>query len=421
MCKKHLSRARALLVASFSTLILGCQSTPLGDAAAELAREQLGVSILTVNLHDILNVPHAATGVAWQTRYAQISMWMTDTKTFPDVVVLQEAPGFWSCPTDPGRLGDYEAFNFLLNGIRVATGEQYRIAYLIAGKAHGADGTSWIGTAPAQFCSTQGGIALLYRPSRIRNVITRPGTGEAVVSPYSVPLPLQTTYLARSVQCCSPAPGSTDVCQVIDGPLDTPQADQHEPDRAACPTPLGVAWTRSRVATQGQDRTRPTVDAVFSRLELVGQPGNYVHIYNVHRGWNEQNPQNLQILDFGSQNINQLVTDMETRFQSSGPLLYPPILVGDFNVGSRPTTFLLDSFFPRFEVATWSNGGEVDGALFGRGTGNVPNFPPAKQTAYANLEQHMPTLAAGETCENAPAKVWSDHCALFFRVEPSRR
>lgn len=408
-----------LLMAAWAALMAGCQSKPIGKAVQDLAKDQLGVSILTVNLHDIMNVPHSASGVPWQTRYARIFTWMADTSTFPDVIALQEAPGFWTCPTDARRLPDYAALDLLLDGIRNASGEQYRIAYLITGKGHGADGTAWIGSAPAQFCSAQGGMALLYRPSRVRNVISRPGTGDTVISPYTQPFPLQSTYLASSMQCCSPASDRTDVCQVIDGPLVMPATDHHEPGKAICPSPQGVAWTRSRLATQGVDRTRPTVDAVFSRFELVGQPGNYVHIYNVHRGWNTQNPQNLQILDFGSQNINQLVTDMESRFQSSGPLLYPPILVGDFNVGSRPDTRFLDSFFPRFKVAVWSNGGEVDGAMFGRGAGDIPNFPPAKQTPYANREQHMPALTDGENCET-PAKLWSDHCALFFRVEPSR-
>jgi len=419
MSKPYLTRMLSTFLMAASALIVGCQSTPLGTTAQELARDQLGVSILTINLHDIMNVPHSATGVTWQTRYTRIFTWMRDTGNFPDVIALQEAPGQWTCPTDDRRLPDYAALDFLMDGIRNAGGEQYRIAYLLTGKGHMADGTAWIGSAPAQFCSTQGGLALLYRPSRVRNVITQPSPGDSVVSPYTAPFPLQSTYLARSMQCCAPAADRTDVCPLIDGPLVTPLANHHEPSKAVCPTPLGLAWTRGRLATQGVDRTRPTSDAAFSRFELVRQPGNYVHIYNVHRGWNTDNPQNLQILDFGSQNINQLVTDMESRFQSSGPLLYPPILVGDFNIGSRPDTRLLDSFFPRFRVAAWSNGGEVDGAMFGRGSGDIPNFPPAKQTPYANLVQHMPALADGESCETQ-TKLWSDHCALFFRVEPSR-
>lgn len=418
MSKHYLRRMLPLFMAAACALLAGCQNKPVNPALQDLAREELGVSILTVNLHDIMNVPHADTGVTWQTRYMRIFAWMRDTNTFPDVIALQEAPGQWTCPTDQRRLPDYAALDLLLDGIRSVTGEQYRIAYLLVGKGHGADGTAWVGTAPAQFCSTQGGHALIYRPSRVRNVITQPSARDTVVSAYTTPFPLLSTYLARSMQCCAPAADLTDVCSVIDGPLVSFGASDHEPDKAVCPTPLGVAWTRSRVATQGVDRTRPAIDAVFSRFELVRQPGNFVHIYNVHRGWNTANPQNLQILDFGSQNINQLVTDMEGRFQSVGPLLYPPILVGDFNVGSRPDTRFLDSFFPRFKVAAWSNGGEVDGAMFGRGPGDVPSFPAAKQKPFANRVQNVPALADGENCET-PARLWSDHCALFFRVEPS--
>lgn len=417
MYKKYHSHVKSLsllFIASLSVLIFGCQTTPIIE---DLAREQLGVSILAVNLLDILNFPFSISGVTWQTRYTRIFTWMKDTQTFPDVIALQEAPGFWSCPTDARRLPDYAAIDFLLDGIRDASGEQYRIAYLIAGKPHGADGNGWVGSAPAQFCTTQGGMALLYRPSRVRNVITQPGAGDTAISPYVEPFPLEVTYLARSVQCCSPASDRTDVCQVIDGPLD-------EYFMGTCPTPLGVAWTRSRRSTQGEDRNRPREDAIFSRFELVNQPGNYFHIYNVHRGWNQDwedqhpdGPPAPQILDYGSQNINQLVTDMESRFQSLGPTLYPPILVGDFNIGAPepdkpfPLTGL---YFPRFEVGWW--GPEVMGLLFGKSS----DFP-AKQKAYANLQQHMPELLPGEKCSEVPAKLWSDHCGIFFRIEPSKR
>lgn len=424
-----------LFIASWSVLLLGCQSTPQGKVIEDLSREQLGVSILSVNLLGVSNIPRASQGgVPWQTRYTRIFTWMRDTGTFPDVIVLQEATGFMQCAFDP-TVRDYAAINFLRNGISSATGEQYRIAYLIVGKPAGAPPTDWTGSIPSGGCSQTNGKALLYRPSRLRNIITSPSAGEPVVSPYDVPFPLLTTYLAMSAQCCPLNLDGSDVCpvtSVMDGPMVRPRIGPVFRD--TCSTRQGVAYTRSRLATQGEDRTKPFVDAVFSRFELVNQRGNYIHIYNVHRGWNEDwgnaHPDGAPAppeLDFGSQNINQLVTDMESRFnrratnteRASDPLLYPPILVGDFNVGSRPDTRILDSYFPRFEVAAWSNAGEPDGAMFGR-TGDIPNFPPAKQTPYANLVQHMPELF-GNDCSGVPDKLWSDHCGLFFRVEPSRR
>jgi hypothetical protein len=387
----------------------------------ELARDQLGVSILTVNLLDIMNYPHSPEGVHWQTRYTRIFTWMKDTKTFPDVIVLQETPGYWSCPTDARRLPDYAALDFLLDGIRDASGEQYRIAYLIAGKPGGVSGFAWIGKAPALFCSAQGGKALLYRPSRIRNVITNNNGGDPIISPYENPYPIHSTYLARSIQCCNPAADRTDVCSLIDGPMATPPPGHFESFIGTCPTPLGVAFTRSRKATQGEDRNKPFVDAIFSRLELVNQPGNFIHLYNVHRGWNQDwrdkfdkdPPPEPQVLDYGSQNINQLVTDIENRFQSSGQTLYPPILVGDFNVNMPSPEEVFPpiiSYFPRFEVGVYN--GLIDGVLLGKRS----NFP-SKQAAHANLGQYMP----GDGLCEVPDKLWSDHCGVFFRVEPTPR
>lgn len=424
---KFFSRIRlikSIVIATLSSGILGCQSTPLGTVTQDLARDQLGVSVLSVNLMDILNVPRSSQdGVPWQTRYARIFTWMKDNQTFPDVIALQEAPAFWSCPTDGRKLPDYAAIDFLLDGIREASGEQYRIAYLIAGKPHGSGGSDWIGTTPVGLCSTQGDMALLYRPSRVRNVITSPGATDTVITAYTEPLPLQSSYLARSVQCCSPAADRSDVCQFIDEPATVPQPGHFEATMGTCATPLGLAWTRSRLATQGSNRSRATMDALFSRFELVGQPGNFFHIYNVHRGWNQdwgdQHPDGSaapQILDFGSQNINQLVSDMENKFRSTGEASYPPILVGDFNLGAPLEAELfppMTSYFQRFEVGTFFG---IDGVLFGKRS----DFP-SKQAAYANISQQIPNLLDGESCDSVPDKLWSDHCGIYFRIEPSRR
>ncbi|MCI4568515.1 hypothetical protein [Lysobacter sp. CFH 32150] len=411
-CMRNL--CRPLILASLLLSLTGCPDPVVRDSAAALDREQFGISVLSVNLLDALNTPRASsTGVPWQTRYTRISDWMTQTGNFPDVIVLQEAPGYWSCAGNGRQLPDYAAIDFLLDGIRMASGEQYRVAYLIGGTPHGSHGSDWMGTASVGGCSTQGERALLYRPSRLRNVITSPGSGDTVVSAYQIPL--QSTYLARSLQCCHPAADRTDVCSVIDGPLSTPMAGEYEGAIGTCATPLGAAFARSRLATQGENRQRPTTDAVFTRFELVNQPGNFVHIYNVHRGWNQDwedrhHTPAPQVEDFGSQNINALVTDMEGRFRR-GDVLYPPILVGDFNVGlpAPGETFpLLTSYFPRFDIGDFFR---IDGVMFGK----AADFP-SKRPAYANLMQHMPS----DNCED-PATLWSDHCGIYFRVEPSRR
>lgn len=381
-------------------------------------RQQFGVSILTVNLLGALNVPRdSSTGVPWRTRYSRIFQTMAQTGRFPDLIALQEAVSYVDCPTDPRRLVEYEAIDFLLRGIRDASGEQYRVAYLTSGPIGGTRGDDWMGGTPSGGCWMYGDRALLYRPSRLRNAITVPPRGVAALSSYRIPL--LSTYLAKSAQCCSMVGGSGGACTAIDGPLVQPPFGEYEVFRGTCPTPLGVAFSRSRRATYGVDRTRPHADAVFTRLELVNQPGNFIHVYNVHRGWNQdwedQHPgvPAPQVLDFGSQNINQLVTDVENRFRSSGPTLYPPILVGDFNVGppSPGEVFPpLTSYFPRFDVGFFFG---IDGVMFGKRSDFPSRFP-----AFANAGESFPKLLEGEACDTVPNKLWSDHCGVFLRVEP---
>jgi hypothetical protein len=413
MREKICSPVRSLLLLlTASMTLVGCQLTPATEEAKEVDRQKFGVSILAVNLFDIMNMPDEQSGVPWQTRYERVFKWMKDTGTFPDVIALQEAPGFWSCPTNARKLADYAAIDFLLDGIRDASGEQYRIAYLIAGKPGGVNASSWVGDRPAEFCSQQGDRALLYRPSRVRNVITQPSGTQPVISPYVEPFP-RATYLARSIQCCKPAADRADVCQLIDGPLDTPAVGHFELFMGTCATPLGVAWTRVRKSMQGVSPEKPRADAVFSRLELISQPGNYIHIYNVHRG-SKIDPTASTADMSGTGNINQLVTDMEARFQSqNNPTLYPPILVGDFNIKVEE----LDGDFPRFDVGMWAlPWPEVMGALIGKST----DFP-AKQKAFVNNSTVMPPSAVAEDCYNNKDTLWSDHCGIFFRVEPSKR
>ncbi|MFA6903710.1 MAG: hypothetical protein WC236_11575 [Gallionellaceae bacterium] len=392
----------------------GCQTTPQNKLTQDLAREQLGVSILTVNLLGVSNVPrNSQTGVPWQTRYARIFTWMSETRTFPDVIALQEATAFMQCAFDP-TVRDYEAINFLRNGISNVAGEQYRIAYLIVGKPGGGIPTDWTGNITSGGCSSSGGLALLYRPSRLRNVITSPRAGEAVVSPYDSPFPLLTTYLASSAQCCPLNLDGSDVCPVtsfMDGAMIRPQVGPVFRD--TCPTRQGVALTRTRKAFEGADPNKPQSDAVFSRFELVGQPGSYIHIYNVHRGFG-QDPSDT--INSGVLNIDTLVTDVESRFNSrNNPTLYPPIVVGDINFGANyypPTVESVEASMPRYRMAAWSP--ENVGVVIGR-----PEHFRAKQQAYANQVKVMPPTIPGEACYRDPATLWSDHCGFYFRVEPS--
>ena len=425
-------RGQAAAVALFITLASSCSKESLQENSTELLREEFGISVLTINILDVMNVPrNSPSGVPWQTRYNRITQWIGSSRNVPDVIVIQEAPGYWSCGNNPRRLPDYAAIDLLLDGIRDVTGEQYRIAYLISSiPPHSPAGDDHIGSQLiGTNCTGQGDRALLYRPSKLRNVLAvKPGS-DAAFSSYATPL--NQTYLAKSLQCCNPAADRADVCSVIDGPLATPNLGEFEIPMGTCATPMGLAFSRSRLTTRTTDPTRKIIDAVFSRFDLVKHPGHFVHVYNIHREWNipwqDANPGGIAPvgLDFGSQNINQLVTDMEQRFGSSGTMLYPPILVGDFNytppqqAGNVPSSeaewteywrqLILGSYFLRMDYGYVVG---IDGALIGKRV----DFP-SKYPAYVNKGQSMPLLFPGDRCDTSPS-LWSDHCGVYFRIEP---
>ncbi len=415
-------RRSQLLTGLIVPLLLSCRPSAQTDAAA-LMRERLGISVLTLNLRDIYNVPDLAApaGATWRVRYARIVPDLRAAGVIPDIVALQEAPGYWICPTNARRLPDYAAIDVLADDLESLAGERYRVAYLIAQPEHGSDGRGFLGADPSGLCSVRGGRALLYRPSRLRNVITTVPTGESPAAEDAAP-PLGRSYVATSLSACAPAADRRDIVADIDGPLVATA-------RCAARVPAGYAWTRAvevrRRDADNSPTTRISQGAVFSRLELVQEPGNFVHIYNVHRVWDTENdpgnppPGGYQpTLDTDPINISQLVRDLEARYTSpANPTLYPPILVGDFNlgIGTPPTPPALLQAFPRFERLAWVNDGDIDGALVG-GTGMVPAFP-ARQPAFA---RSIATFPASAACNTNVAVLWSDHCGVSFRVEPVR-
>jgi hypothetical protein len=409
MTQRTLSKWMTAIAFSLIALVSGCKNTP--EDLTKLSKEQFGVAILSVNLLDLYNLPYSATGTNWQTRYARIGAWISATGNAPDIVALQEAPGWWVCGSAV-RLQDYGALDLLVEEIRKATGEQYRIAYLIAGKPGGTQPDGWVSGNSAGGCEQQGGRALLYRSSRVRNVLTSAQQGTIVATPFT-PYPLYTPFMARSLQCCPAVAGASNVCQLVDG---APSPIARSPAQNTCSTPLGVAWTRARRSMEGADPDKPQLDAVFSRFELRGQPGNYFHIYNIHRGFTKDPKDDVFAQAAGVVGIERLVTAMEDRFRTAAnATLYPPIVVGDINFGKDnkppPPEEVTGNFF-RFEIAMW--GPENVGALFG-----LRSVFPSKQKAFANAKTVMPATQPGEACYRDPATLWSDHCGIFFRVEPA--
>ncbi len=364
----------------------------------EVARKELGISILTINLVGVADHP-CKTGVWWEPRYLRIAAWLKETGNKPDIIPLQEARGWMWCPTNPTIVPDYATMDFLLDAIRDATGEQYRIAYLVDSKTSGGSGICGIhGGSTTTGCTLWGDLALLYRPTRLRNVLATPGSAGVAHDDAQVTGP----HLRRSLPACNLAPGRTDVADVIDGP---PQFD-----KCNRPTASGLTWVQRQGGSQHGE-----FDAAFSRFELISQPGNFVHLYNVHLHWVKMPVETPQP---GVDNVRSLVTAVENRFVNTpAGRLYAPILVGDFN---RNESFI-GGDFPDFRVGKWTPMPEVIGALVGK-----EDIFPSKQVAHIKNAQVLPVP---DCYENAPAgvpggggpidRLWSDHCALFFTIEPT--
>ncbi|MDZ4075489.1 MAG: endonuclease/exonuclease/phosphatase family protein [Hylemonella sp.] len=390
-------------------LFSGCGSStkPLAEGALELRREELAVSMLVVNLRDIYNEPMEFVhngGIGWKERYARVAWWIASNEP-PDVLVLQEMPGFWR----DGLLKDYEAAQYLIDQINLRRPPTqqvtYRVAYLLSHKLGGGFATWPIGERFYGGLPARGGRALLYRPDKLRNTQKDAGRPFDTVGNSA-------SELMNSLPCCdvrSTTAGLPDraFCQLIDGPLVTATSPMEPipPPRATCATPAGAAFTRRNMSTR--DAPAGNMEAVFSRLELVNQPGNFVHLYNVHSS-NEANSVATMI---------QLVNDMEARFSAVGGRLYPPILAGDFNLGRQDIE--VTAFFPRFGILHWSP--EVMGVLIG-----TEAAFPSKQKVIVRGVRELP----GEpdsgckqvgvwTVPTSSLTLWSDHCAsIYFRVLP---
>ena len=392
-----------LRLAAFALLALlaGCpepRPTPVPGGPTPGGAE-FGVTLLSVNLRDIMNHPESAAGVTWQARYTRVGTFLATAPSQPDFIVLQEASGYWDCPTDARRMPDYASIDFLLDAIRDATGEQYRIAYFYSDKIGGSIGHAYIGTQLSGGCQLRSGRALLYRATRFRNVYENEAGAFAYDHQGG-----SGSHAMNSMPCCFPAADRADVCGLIDGP---PQVTP----RCPTPSPSGVSWVLRHAGDTGL-----VAGPVFSRFEYRGFPGNYLHLYNVHMSW-------LNGAPVGITPINDHVTSMESRFGSGQTdLVFPPIVIGDFNldraaieqVEQPAPTHPADArllFFPRFNMATWSEG--VTGALVGR-----RDVFASKQTPYVNIAQAPP----GNNCHDNggdPATLWSDHCGIYVRIEPA--
>jgi hypothetical protein len=225
----------------------------------------------------------------------------------------------------------------------------------------------------AQDCRAASGMALLYNPNRIRNVMADTSQADADAA-YAHNQDRDGPYLRRSLPCCNPGPGQQGVCALIDAPTQN--------DRCG-PTPAGLAWTA-------------VGDIAVARLALALRTDNTeFRVYNVHLSGSP--PGQSKSWDATRSIIRSLEIDQQL------PLWIPPIMVGDFNAGKDPLVEWLGDF-------DW-RGQPTHDPIIHAFTGNPGSFS-SRATIVAHETIQMPLATTTHSCKDAKL-LWSDHCAAL--------
>jgi hypothetical protein len=371
--KMHLSNrffAILLLLIILISAISSCSPggpdySGLATVGAAIQREKLNFSVLEINIHgtgEDWDYP-----ISWQDRYSRIADWMTTTGKRPDIIALQEVPGVGAWPI--GNLNYYEALFTLVSQINERTGASYRIAYLIVNKDE-----------KIPLIRSWAGNALLYNADRVQNN-TPTGNFESL----DYDNEFIGYHLRKSLPCLNQSPQFLDMCSLIDGD--------------------GLAWISSyRPTDGGWDK-----GTVFTRFQLKDVTDLYIHIYNVHVQWDRPTPPPDKCCSYQAymDSHNNLFSKIQTDFGNN--LLYPPIILGDFNLGAND----LPSHFPNFDFAGWDK--DVTGVIIGK----QANFP-SNNHAYVIENLIVPEDYWDRTlkfCGHAE-NFWSDHCGVFVQFSP---
>lgn len=364
-----MSQYRTLLTFLIVALLTGCGGTPSSPEPASL-------TLLTINLHNVMDEPKWDSAGNWMVRSDRIGSGLQADGLKPDIIALQEVNGWMWCTFNHTIAPDYTQLDYLLTTLANSTGIQYRIAYMnaltwVQGNFH----ESLNGT-DLYACQAMSGFALLYNPERIRNLmVDTPSTDADSAFPHDYQ-EQPGAHLRRSLPICNPAAGNM-VAALIDGPV--------QKDKCNRETPGGLAWMTSN-------------GAVLARLEFLERPGAVFHVYNIHAGHSEQHP-----TDVGA--INAAVTALEDRFGASRWI--PPIIMGDFNTNATdPITY---GDFPQFNLYGSAPGTDFIIA------GKPESFPAAASiTGFASTE--MPRVPPEQGKCDSIDVLWSDHCAVLTRL-----
>jgi hypothetical protein len=280
------------------------------------------------------------------------------------------------CPDNYDFIKDYEPLRALIASLQTGLGVRYRIAYM---QTYATDNRVGIGasvmTGNAHDCRAASGLALLYNPNRIRNVMADTSQADADGA-FSHNHNRNRTYLRRSLPCCDPRPGQEGVCMLIDAPIQN--------DRCG-PTPAGLALTA-------------VGDIAVARLARADN--TEFRVYNVHIDW-AGDPGYLQ----GRSAVRTTVDSVESQI----PRWIPPVMVGDFNNGydfnNGPET--VREWLGDFE---YRGGAPLDDFVYTL-TGTASRY-----TSGATMIRHetvqLPPGATEAGCKDA-GRLWSDHCGVI--------
>jgi len=356
-----LKRGRSIL-SIFSLIFLSscAHNSGLPDVVTELAREQLSFSVLAINLQGIEG-RYGGQTASWPERYSRIADWMKSEGKVPDFIALQEAHG------QSTTNNQYQVLFTLLTEIKAKTNISYRIAYLAVNPIPFPASTLWQG------------VALLYNAERLSNLGALSAVSAVNYDDLKVGF-----HSRKSLPCQASQVMFEGLCSQIDGD--------------------GAFWISSKIrSSNGRWVTGP----VLARFELKGAPGSPIHIYNVHAPLGNDSNKHLDKREFQGQ-LKDLESQIESKLGNNR--LYPPIVLGDFNMGVRDVL----SSHPGYEIAGYANR-EVMGVLVGR-----QDTFPSKQIAHARslvVPEDREEPSTGGSCGNVD-KLWSDHCGVFVQFSP---
>jgi len=372
-----LQRCWLMLIAASFMLFSACAPgyDPFSGPAtvvAEVARQELSFSVLTINLDGTAQV--GSDTASWEDRYGRIADWMKTTGKIPDFIALQEVHG------RSGVVKDYDTLFTLITKIAEKTNVVYRIAYLIVGPTPQ-------GVLP--WNTLWAGNALLYNPGRVNNSTQAPNP--PYVPPNyddeSYPLGLGTR---KSLPCADPSLLYKGLCSLIDGD--------------------GLAQTFSYRDT---DTNRWSFGPVFARFHLDNAPGDFIHIYNVHVQYQTEEDGCCPLAVETSTKYLAQLEQLASYEDGRSDRLYPPLILGDFNIGAQHIL----GHFPDYEIARYADR-EVMGVLVGK-----QSKYPSSQKAYIVdtlilPEDYQDPGLIGSTYCGRVGTLWSDHCAVFVQFSP---